>query len=338
MNTSYETIIIGAGPGGLACASALARAGRKVLVIEKKKEVGPKVCAGGVTWSGFARHLPSHLMEKSFPHQFIRSNHQAAIIKSSHPIITTVNRKKLGQWMLADALSKGARVINGVKARTFSQNEISTSAGTFGYRYLVGADGSSSMVRKHLGIKTRYTGVGIHHQVPGDFERMEWHLNSRLFRSGYAWIFPHRESASIGAYAFRESMGPKALQQNFAAWTQENNIDLRDSSPRASFINFDYRGWRFDNTFLVGDAAGLASGLTGEGIYPAVISGKAVARTILTGNLENGELKTLIKKHRRHFRLLLLSSRSKMVGQLITETLILMLRSGILHFSALEMG
>ena len=72
----------------------------------------------------------------------------------------------------------------------------------------------------------------------------------------------------------------------------------------AANINFDYRGYRFDNKFLIGDAAGLASGLTGEGIYSAVCSGQAAARTILNPCHKDTELLNLIKKHRKHSHLL----------------------------------
>ena len=47
-------------------------------------------------------------------------------------------------------------------------------------------------------------------------------------------------------------------------------------------IETDYRGLAFDRgVYLVGDAAGLASGLTGEGIYSALVSGEEVAQLIL---------------------------------------------------------
>jgi len=49
-------------------------------------------------------------------------------------------------------------------------------------------------------------------------------------------------------------------------------------------INYDYKGHEFKNKFLVGDAGGFASGLTGEGMYFAIKSGEDVARKILNKN------------------------------------------------------
>ena len=64
-----HTLIVGAGPGGLACATVLAGNGKDVLVTERKKRIGPKVCAGGITWSGLISRVPANLAEKSFPLQ-----------------------------------------------------------------------------------------------------------------------------------------------------------------------------------------------------------------------------------------------------------------------------
>ena len=40
---SYDIIIIGAGPAGLNAAKILGDAGRRVLLLEKNAEIGPKI-------------------------------------------------------------------------------------------------------------------------------------------------------------------------------------------------------------------------------------------------------------------------------------------------------
>lgn len=335
---TFHTVIIGGGPGGLACATKLARNGVEVLLLERNSRIGMKVCAGGLTWSGLHRRVPDHLIERTFRRQHITSNWQTTAISSSLPIISTVNREKLGQWMLQEATAAGATIQTGTPVQTIDENHVVTRARRYGYRNLVGADGSSSLVRRFLGIGTERVGTGIHYQVPGEFARMEWHLNAGFFNTGYGWIFPHRESASIGAYADRSHMQPRRLQENLHKWTAKYGINLDRCQPLAATINYDYRGWRFGNRYLVGDAAGLASGLTGEGILPAIVSGEMAADAILGRSPENGRFNRLLAKHENHARLLALAAKNRLLGKLIMETLILALRTGCIHFSALEMG
>ena len=47
ISKKYDVVIIGAGPAGLAAARYLAENKKSVLVLEKNKVIGPKVCGGG---------------------------------------------------------------------------------------------------------------------------------------------------------------------------------------------------------------------------------------------------------------------------------------------------
>jgi flavin-dependent dehydrogenase len=334
---SFHCIVIGAGPGGLACATALARHGKEVLLIERRQEVGPKVCAGGVTWSGLHQRLPTGIIDKSFHSQHIFSPAQRLVLESPVPVISTVDRRKMGQWMLAQALAAGVTVKTGVRALAVGENLLETSAGCFAFRHLVGADGSSSLVRRSLGLDSGKIGIGLHYLVPGTFEQLEWHMDQRLFRNGYAWIFPRNGVASVGAYTVRPGLSPKTLNHCLREWARQRGIDLGLGRLQAAMINFDYRGWRFGNIFLVGDAAGLASGLTGEGIYPAIISGETVAATIIDSHFQAVKLKRLIRKQQRHRRLVALLG-SGLACRLGIEAFVFALRTRLIRFNALEMG
>lgn len=344
LSMNYDLIIIGAGPGGLACATRAAAAGLKTLVLEKKTQVGAKVCAGGITWNGLIRTVPAEIAERSFPEQHLYTPLQRATLRSSQPIIATVNRQVLGRRMAEQAVAAGAELRLGCRLCALDGQAI-TCQGAGGGRqerllasYIVGADGSSSLVRRSLGLATEAVGVGITYQVPGDFPRMEWHLHPGRFASGYAWVFPQRSSASIGAYVDRRAMSAIELKGNFLCWAKGRGIALGGVGGKAELINFDYRGYRFGNTFLVGDAAGLASGLTGEGIYSAIVSGEAVADIIVSRNGAAERLARLARNHHRHRRMLDLLNRSRRLAAVIGEAATLALRSGAIAFSAIEMA
>jgi geranylgeranyl reductase len=338
MPTKYHTIIAGAGPAGLACATVLAKAGKKVLILERNQRIGPKICAGGITWSGIKNRVPAALIEKSFCEQKVFSTHQQTVITSPNPLVSTIDREAFGQWMLREALAAGVELRTSSVVNKISENHLQTDREEFQFRFLVGADGSSSTVRRLLGVPTDKVGVGINFMVPGDFPAMEWHLNDKFFANGYAWIFPHQHSASIGAYACRHNMTPVRLLKNFHLWTEKRGINLGQSKVTSALINYDFRGWRFGNCFLVGDAAGLASPLTGEGIYPAMVSGEEAALTVLDQNYQSFAMQKLLARHNLHRKMVNLTGSNKLACRLIMETMVLALRTGLIPFSTLEMA
>ena len=335
---SFSVVIVGAGPGGLACARLLAEHGLDVLVLERKNVIGPKVCGGGITWAGLLKRVPEHLVDSAFPSQYISSNYQKTVIQATDPIVATIHREALGKWMQEQAENAGAVVKTSCLVNRIDHDSISTTRGNFGYRYLIGADGSTSIVRKHLQLGTEKIGLGIHFQVPGNFKKMEWHLNSRLFNNGYGWIFPYQNMASIGIYGAKPYNNPRKMIASLRQWIKQQKISIDGIKPRAGIINFDYRGWHFGNKMLIGDAAGLASGLTGEGMYSAFVSGETAARIIIDPEYDCRDLKLLIKKQQKHQLIVELSAKHRIVNITLMEILTLALRSGLIPFSVLEMA
>ncbi len=341
----FDMVIIGAGPAGLACAEKAAEGGLKTLVIERKEKIGPKVCAGGITWNGLIKKIPGFIPEKEFPVQYIRSRYQKVKITSPSPIIATISREKFGDYMAERALNSGARIRHSTFVRSITSNHITAfslkdkKTEKIRFRYLVGADGSNSLVRKYLNIPSVHMGVGINYQIPGDLTKMEWFFDSSLFGNGYSWIFPHGETVSIGAYASSRILSARQLKENLIIWAENTkNIDLGKAKVSADFVNFDFRGWKFNNFFLAGDAAGLASGLTGEGIYPAILSGEMIAQYILDPNRPLTEFSKLLKKHRLHRNMAVFTGKNRFIAKMLSELVLAGLRYSILKFHAVEMA
>lgn len=338
-----DVLVIGGGPGGLACATLLAEQGAKVVVAERKPVPGPKVCAGGLTWHGLLRHVPAALIERAFPEQDIRTPWQRVVVAEPDPIVATVNRERLGQWMAERALTAGVEVLAGTRivrleAHGAILEAVSGRRSAIACGHLVGADGSTSLVRRFLGLPTAAMGIGLNCFHPGSHARMEWHLDARLFGAGYGWIFPHRETLSIGAYGDIRLFTARELKERLLRWAAAQGFRLDPQAIRAGLVNYDYRGVRFDRAWLVGDAAGLASGLTGEGIYPALVSGQAVARMILDPAYPGDELARLAARHRRHRRLTALAVKHRRLRRLLMETTALLLRTKVIDFHLLEMA
>jgi len=343
MTERVDVLVIGGGPGGLACATLLAQQGAKVVLAERKPMIGPKVCAGGLTWHGLLRHVPDVLIERTFAQQDIRTPWQRVVVAEPDPIVATVNRQRLGQWMAEQALAAGVRLMTATRVTDLEAHRavLARADGprsAVEFRHLVGADGSTSLVRRFLGLPVAAMGLGLNCIHPGSHARMEWHLDPRRFGAGYGWIFPHRDTLSIGAYGDSRLFSGRELKKRLLLWAADQGFRLDPQIIRAGLVNYDYQGVRFDRGWLVGDAAGLASGLTGEGIYPALVSGQAVARMILAPDFHDQNLAQLEARHRQHRRMSALALDKPRLCRLLLETMALLLRTKIIDFRLLEMA
>ena len=327
----------------MACATLLAQEGARVVLAERKASIGSKVCAGGLPGHRLIKEFPAELLERTFYKQYIFTRRRRLEVAEPDPIIATVNRERLGQWMARKAQEAGVTLLLGTRVTGFEPTRaiLERPVGgriALGFKHLVGADGSNSTVRRFLGLPTKDVGIGLNCMVPGEYPQMEWHLDPALFGSGFGWIFPHGEACSVGIAGDHRHVSARISRQRLIHWAGRQGFQLDPRTIRAGFINYDYRGVRFDRGWLVGDAAGLASGLTGEGIYPALVSGKEVARMILDPKYPGSELERLARKHRKHGRLAALAGRSHWVYRLLITALMVLLQTKLVKIDTLAMS
>ncbi len=127
---SFDVIIIGAGPAGLKCAETLGGTKSKVLLIDKKKVIGPKICAGGLT------ALDSHFkvpIEKtlSFKTQHVILNGKETEFSLENPLLT-IDRYDLGQFQLKLIKKfKNIEVKTNVLIKDINKDHIFTSDGLY---------------------------------------------------------------------------------------------------------------------------------------------------------------------------------------------------------------
>ena len=300
MKNKYDVIIIGAGPAGLSCAEILAKGGKSVLVSEKNSEVGPKICAGGLTARVEKEKLLSlQDVDKIFYSVKLYFSKICKDIANPNPFVTTIDRGKLGRIMLKKAIESEAEVETGMEVKEIKENSIIANGQEIKYNHLVGADGSNSMVRKFLGVKTEKILVTLQYTIPQNiqkFEEMEYFFDSKIL-NGYFWIFPHKDYTIVGCGYYPKNVRSSSfdLKSAFEKWLKDRQIKTDGLKIESFPINFDYRGYQFGNKLLVGDAAGFASGLTGEGIYFAMISGREAAKKIINPQYDCSEISKILK-------------------------------------------
>jgi len=212
-----------------------------------------------------------------------------------------VSRLEIGQYQLKLAKEAGAQILASthVKGLDKEKNEVILNDERIGYKYLIAADGSTSVIRRSLGYNTKQIVQCIEYPVPGNFEDLEIHFDLKKYGLTYVWIFPHQGYASIGTGMFPSMVPAQEMNTRFNRWAEDNHIDLSKAKKRAHPIYAGYHGFRHDNIFLTGDAASFACNVDGEGIYQAIKSGEIAAKAIMDPKWNyRPEIRDLLKYHR----------------------------------------
>jgi len=314
---SVDVLIVGAGPAGLRAAEVLAAAGREVLVLERNEEIGPKVCAGGLTPKAQllvdALGLPAEEGLTSIGYAVLDGS-DPFVIDRERCRIRTVPRRVLGRHQAQRAREAGAELRTGaaVSRIDLAARRVSVAGRSLSYRILIGADGSESRVRRALDLPCARDYFACEYNVPRTrLEPLRVECDPAALAAGYFWVFPHAAYTSIGCGAPKHQVPPRELRRILNERMRDLGL-APDALPlEGATIEVHHLGTAFGDTYLVGDAAGLPSPLTAEGIYPALVSGEDVARRILEPRYPMRRLERWLATKRQHDRLSrMLSSRT----------------------------
>jgi len=290
----YDVIVAGAGPGGASAAYYLGQAGLSVLILEKEDLPRYKACGGGVS---------IRTLEKYFPFSFdpvIESRARsityclggrAVQIPLQKPSLVMVMRERFDAHILRHAR---AEVVTRSAVRKVIQTPdrviVETQDGrTFAARYLIGADGANSQTARSAGLRRqKVTAAAVEAEVPVPPAAALRHCSSPVFifgevRQGYAWIFPKSGCLSVGVAALKPNQGEiRAAMERIA---ERHHIPLSSVRLRGHPIPLHLRREPVaaGRVLLVGDAAGLADPLSGEGIRMAIKSARLASAAILKG-------------------------------------------------------
>ncbi len=305
---TVEHLIVGAGPAGLRAGQVLAEAGREVLVAEKHAEIGPKTCAGGLT-----SKTVSLLRRLGLPESAGLARVGQVAFAPGHPVtldpelttVVTLSRGELGRYQGEWARAAGAEVQAGCSVRELDLTGRTAVVGEtrMGWRHLIGADGSDSAVRRALGLPSPRVYFAAEYNLRGlrlDPLRVECDLE---LRGGYFWVFPHADYTSVGAVASRRVVRPPTLRAYLDSRLERMHLPRQGEPLEGATLEVKFRGLHFaGGVHLAGDAAGVASSLTAEGIYSALLTGEEVARTIIDPAHRSHRVARWLRVKRRHDR------------------------------------
>lgn len=296
MGPLYDVIVIGGGPAGACAAWKLAQAGMTVAVLEKAVLPRYKVCGGGLVGRTM-RSLPidvRHVVEQECRQarlDFVSSG-LSFVTQRTIPVVSMVMRSEFDRTLLSAAQAAGAAIHESCVVESLSQHDdsvtVMTAKGPMRAGFAVAADGALSPVARSIGWEDgRVLIPALEYEVIVPFDRLRRFEGTARFdfdviSRGYGWVFPKRRHLSIGVLSM-----DKQRHGLHAAITRYMDL-LGCTSPlsveRHGFvIPVRPRKGPFakNRVLLVGDAAGFADPITGEGISYAVRSGLLAAESLI---------------------------------------------------------
>jgi geranylgeranyl reductase family protein len=307
-NCIYDVVIVGGGPAGSTSGYILSKAGLKVIIVDKARFPRQKLCAGLLTQktirlvcSLFSETVDSLRkkniinFESSYFEVFFRNR---CIAKKHHrnTPFYYVDRRVYDNFFLKKAKEAGAEILEGETAVSmdYRRNEVVTSGGkTLRSKHVIGADGVYSRVRRELFLERRkfdlwQRDLGTAFEVFVERKKVsdsDWY--PKIFfgyaKWGYAWVFPNKDRIIIGLGCLNVKNWKKMLssfREFLAALGLANCSGIRVQGHAVPYGNFLENPMR-ESTLLVGDAAGFADPLLGEGIYYAHKSAQLASMAII---------------------------------------------------------
>lgn len=304
--TRCDAIIVGGGPSGSTCARVLRRAGWDVVVIDRARFPRDKVCAGWLTPSVFSlleldpdeyraagltlesiTAFRTGLLDRSGE----RPQRQLIETRYSHIVSYAIRRCEFDDFLLRRA---GVRVLENTPVtsiRRESDRWVINDA--VEAPVLIGAGGHFCPVAKYL---TDSTGSGhASSSAPVVAKEAEFKVGrgqssapALLFCNdleGYGWCVRKGDylNVGIGRRDSRDFAGHvrrfMALLETSGALDPATHVKWRGHAYYASGVG--PRPLVAPGVLLVGDSAGLAYPESGEGIQPAIASGRLAAETLI---------------------------------------------------------
>jgi len=263
-----DLIVVGGSAVGLFLAKEFSKKGKSVLVLEKKKKIGGKICSGLVSFN-----ILDFVKEKDLP-LFLEKEIKSANLwiekkKFSFPGKALLfDRDKFDFYLFEKAKEAGAKILlekNVIKIeekRNFVDVQVS-SGEFFRSKFVAGCDGAVSLVANRLSLpsqKRLLLGVITYQEKKLDEKFVDLFF-SKKFPGFFLWRIPRKDKVEWGI-ALKPSQKPKEKLEEF--------LNKKNIFPKKFFAAlipyFPLKKTVSKRVFLCGDSAGHIKPYTGGGL------------------------------------------------------------------------
>ena len=311
MKPTYDVVVVGAGPGGSACAGHLSQQGYDVVLVDKAEFPRDKTCGDALTPRALAMLDKSGVLRELLPGSYPITG--AEIYAPNGQFIATpipqvpgapgqymliVPRMRLDNVLREKAIASGAQFVGGVHVTDMEQDENYVVVKgvkdgepiAYQARMTVIATGASVKLLLKTGILTQTPAMMVaarayYEGVQNLSDRVQLRFDG-VTLPGYGWVFPiSKTSANIGAGFFargrdkaRMPVSPQAAFEQFTSIPALQKMigSAAQTSPVKGYplrVDFTTAPTFGKRILLVGEAAGLVNPVSGDGIDYALESG-----------------------------------------------------------------
>jgi menaquinone-9 beta-reductase len=309
---STDIFVIGGGPAGLAAAIAARKHGFRVIVADGAQVPIDKPCGEGLMPDGIAALEKLGVAvnaEDSYPFRGIRFLSAGLAVDASFPKGASgigVRRTALHRTMAEHASSLGIDLLWRTTVTGISAEGVHLGDRKVQARWIIGADGGNSRVRRWAGLdafrtRNRRYAFRQHYRIAPWTDRMELYWGRR----GEIYVTPVSKEQVCVALISRD---PKlrlaeALPQFPELEARLRAAQVGSSEKGALTATCKLRRVTRGNVALIGDASGTVDAITGEGLCLAFSQAMVLADCMRAGDLSRYE-----REHRRlAFRPLLMA-------------------------------
>jgi len=308
----YDVVVLGAGPGGLIAADTCARAGLRTVVVEKKKEIGSRIRTSGATYIRAMREfgVPESLYHRVDEVRFLSPGNEARFGNLDDGI-AVLDVRGLLQHLAVRAADGGAELrpgtraldalreggsVSGIICRPPDGRKVELRAPV-----TIDATGIAGVLARRVLGHDGFTrcGSGLEYDLhapgwpPGEFVLI---VGGADAPTGYGWIFPwgdRRVRAGVGVTI------PDGRDADLSVLLDRLLHDPRFDGRLDSAAPLEVHKGLIpaepfpvapcaDGLLAIGDAAGQASALAGEGIRYAMkmgrLAGEATVAALASGD------------------------------------------------------
>jgi menaquinone-9 beta-reductase len=313
--TTYDVLIVGAGPGGCAAAIRLAKAGWSVALLDKATFPRDKVCGDFISPRSI-RVLESlgalAAVESAGPNRltgasmYLNGQHVTSgvipKVDSLGGFGYTLPRTIFDDILFRQTQAHGVSTFEGSRVDDFALDggcavvrsvEDGTTI-TRRARLVIAADGAHSVLAKLTGRENRDSKARIvalrayYEGIEGDETQAEIFFDAQYF-PGYAWIFPTgggRANVGLGVVQDVYQRYDINLKEQLQRWIESDpNVRARlgQASMDGRIVGWPLTTYRSDSRnygeriLFIGDAGSFIDPINGEGIHTALESASIAA-------------------------------------------------------------